>query len=344
MSLWLVAAALALTTAAAPADLQRAEDLAAKYKYADASKALAKARQTKGLDRPSLLRILELQGIVAGQLRQAGPALEAFKQLLVLDPTHELDAEYAPRVTTPFMEAGQFVTEQGSLEVRAGTAETTATAVTSISVQVGRDPLKLARSVVFHVASPGGWKVTPAELTGGLATLAVDGAEVSWWAELLGDNDAQLALVGSEAHPQVIAPPPPVALTPTITPPLPPLSPSEVRAAPGAPIRTASYFVLGGAVASAGVGVFFGIKSQGEYSQLANAERDMNGVITGLTEQQANAVAQSAARDGAIANACFLGAGALAVSGGLMWIFGGPPKSVAVLPAPGGVVVSGRFP
>jgi hypothetical protein len=295
-----------------------------------------------------------LQGIAAGQQRQAESATDAFKQLLVLDPGHKLDAEYAPRVTTPFMEASQFVAEQGALEFRPGKVETSASAVTRISVEVGKDPLKQARSVVFHVAEPGGWKATGVVLTDGVATLAVDGAEVRWWAELWGDNDAQLAVVGSEGSPQIaVARPAPVMIPkePQVTavPALPgndvPALPgNEVKLGAGAPVRVASYVVLGGAVVSAGVGVVFGFKSQGAYAQLANVERDMNGTITNLTEQQAHAVAQTAARDGTIANVCFIGAGALAVTGGLMWLLGGPPKAVAMTPAPGGIVVSGRFP
>lgn len=339
MSVWLLSATLAAVTAAAPGDLTRAEELMTQYKYAEARVALTKARAAKGLDRKSLLRILELQGLAAGQLRQAAPATAAFRELLVLDPARKLDGDFAPRVTTPFMEAGQAVSELGALEFRPGRVDANAGKVTALTVELGRDPLKMARSVVFHVRSGATWKATPSPLSEGKATLAVSDAEVSWWAELLGDNDAQLVLIGSEETPQVASPPAPVALVPgtTLAPPPPPM---VTAAAPGSPVRTASYVVLGGAVVAAGVGAVFGIKSSGGYASIQNAERDANGVITGLTESRAAAVGAEAARDGTIANACFIGAGALAVGAVVMWIAGAP---VAVAPTPGGVVVSGRF-
>ena len=339
MSGWLLAT-FAAVSAAVPADLQRGEDLMAQYKYAEARTALARARTAKGLDRTSLLRLLELQGLAAAQLRQAAPATAAFRELLVLDPGHKLGGDYAPRVMTPFFEAGQAVTEQGALEFRALSAETSGRSVTSLSVEVGKDPLKLARSVVFHVRDAAAWKASPVPLSAGKAQLAVSGSEVSWWAELLGDNDAQLVLVGSESNPQLASPPPVLAPPePKLVPPPPPM----VTAAPtaSAPVRTASYVVLGGAALAAGAGAVFGVKSSGEFSTISKAQRDASGVITGLTERQAATAGLDAARDGTIANACFIGAGALAVGAVLMWLLGAP---VAVVPSPGGVVVSGRFP
>jgi hypothetical protein len=200
--------------------------------------------------------------------------------------------------------------------------------------------MKMARSVVFHLRDGASWKATSVVLSAGKATLAVDSVEVSWWAELLGEADVQLALVGSETAPQVAVPPAPLVLAPT--PPLPPPAPPLVTASSsGAPVRTASYFVLGGAVVAAGAGAIFGVKSSAAFSQIDKVQRDGNGVITGLTETQAQALGTGAARDGTVANACFIGAGALAVGGALMWWLGAP---VAVAAGPGGVVVSGRLP
>jgi hypothetical protein len=344
MSGFLMAAMITAVTAAVPVELQRAEELVRQFKYAKALSALEKARSTKRLDRPSLLRILALQGIAAGQLRQTALASTAFRELLSLDPGHTLDADYAPRVMTPFMEAGQAVNEQGSLQFREGKAETTATRVTSLSVELSRDPLKMARAVVFHVREGPAWKAIPVTLRDGKATLTVDAAEVSWWAELMGENEAQLALVGSQATPQMTAPPPPAAVV--LAPPPPPpavlMPASEVAATTsGGSVRTASYFVVGGAAVAAGVGAAFGVLSSAGFSKLQQAQRDEAGVISGLTERQANTIAADAARDGTIANACFIGAGALAVGGALMFFLGAP---VSVAPTPGGVVVSGRLP
>jgi hypothetical protein len=160
----------------------------------------------------------------------------------------------------------------------------------------------------------------------------------------MGENEAQLALVGSQATPQMTAPPPPAAVV--LAPPPPPpavlMPASEVAATTsGGSVRTASYFVVGGAAVAAGVGAAFGVLSSAGFSKLQQAQRDEAGVISGLTERQANTIAADAARDGTIANACFIGAGALAVGGALMFFLGAP---VSVAPTPGGVVVSGRLP
>ncbi len=338
----LLSAALVAAVLAAPnADLKKAEEQFAQFKYAEARASLAKARAAKGLERPTLLRILELQGIAAGQLRQAAQAEAAFRELLVLDPGHKLEQEYAPRVMTPFMEAGGFATEKGALELRAGPAVSTADSVESVAVEVAKDPLSMARGVRFHVQGPGGaWRTVDAALKDGKATLGTRAPEVRWWAELLGDNEAQLALVGSEAAPQVDRPPAPVAaaLPPPVKPP-----PVDVPAVTSrsSPLRPVSFAVLGGALVAGGLGGFFGWRSSDAFGQLNRALSASTGTVTGLTERQAYELNASGKQNATIANALFISAGALAVGGVVLWWLGAP---VELAPAPGGVMVSGSFP
>lgn len=352
---WILAATFAAATAAAPPELKRAEELMAQYKYAEARSALGKARGARNLDRESLLRILELQGVAAGQMRQDAAAAAAFRELLILNPSHKLAAEYAPRVMTPFFEAGQLVHEKGFLDFRAADAELGPKSVTAISVEVKRDPLKMARSVVFHVAEGSGWMTAQAELRGSRATLSVNRAEVSWWAELLGENDAQLVLVGSAAEPQVASIPPPT-LAPPLPPPAPPLVASTPPASGAAPaavaphrstwVRTTSYFVLSGAVICAGIGTFWGVRSNGSRAQINNLKPNQDGIIDptqpgNMTKAAANVLATNAGHQGLYANVSFLAATVLGITGGLMWWFGAP---VAITPSPGGIVVSGTLP
>lgn len=361
MAVWITSVAF-VAVLAAPVDLRRSDELMSQYKYAEARLSLAKARATKGVDRESLLRILQMQGIAAGQLRLTASAVTSFRELLVLDPTHKLDDDYAPRVMTPFFEAGQLVTAEGALEFIESQVEMRSDSAT-LGVEVGKDPLNMARAVVFHVKKASGWEVVRKNLKSKRASLNVNSTEVSWWAELLGDNEAQLALVGSETSPRAVTsiqstPDVPLAQS------LPPVGPHDELSPPlnadaypesdlptrlekksprasGTALRTASYFVLGTALVTAGIGVGFGVKSSNSFTELKNVQRDENGTITSLTERQAQSVATAAARDGMVANVCFVGAGALAVGGALMWWFGAP---VAVVPSPNGVFVSGRLP
>ena len=322
LSLW-VSVALALAPAD-NADFMRGNELFAQYKYPEARAAMAKARTARGLDRATLLRILEVQGIAAGQQRQTAAAAAAFHELMVLDPDHTLDAEYAPRVMTPFFEARQAVIDAGALEFKPGQVQNGADKV-ELSVLVGRDPMKLARAVRFHFRTTADWKVGDATLEGGKATMRVDAPEVTWWAELLGDNEAQLELLGSEAVPRVERPPAAVALV------LP----------PGSPVRAVSYGVLGAALVAGGVGTYFAFQSSDALSKIDRAARDGNGTITGLTEKAAYNLNASGKQNATIGNALFITGGALAIGGVLMWWFGAP---VAVAPAPNGVTVSGSLP
>ncbi len=341
----MVLLAVVLATMAAPPELATAETAMSKYKYADALAALKKARVAKGLDRPSLLRILELQGIAAGQQRQSAQAIAAFTELLTLDPTHKLDGDFAPRVTTPFLEAGQTVTEQGALEPKPAPPSIAGRKVAGLTLEIPRDPLKQVRSVVFHFNAGAGWQSQSAVPSGGKATIALDAAEVSWWAELMGDNDAHLVLVGSEQAPIAAAPPPPMVVA---TPPPPP--PPEVvkpAAAGLPPLRIVSFVAGGLGLAAAGTGLFFGARSSSTLQALtaARAQKDAAGNVIGVTERDALARGTQAASDGTIANALFLTAGALVATGVVLFILGAPAEGAAasLTLTPTGLVFSGSF-
>lgn len=326
---------LLLLLSAAPVDnpdLKKGEELFAQYKYAEARTAMTKARAARGLDRATLIRILEVIGISAGQQRQAAPAQAAFKDLLYLAPNHQFDTEFAPRVMTPYFEArGQVIEGGGALQFTADTERATV---------VVKDRLQLGKVVRFHSrAGAAPWAVADVVPTNGKATLPGAPTDVSWWAELLGDNETQLALVGTEAAPQVERPPQAVAAAPTP----PPAPPPEVVAPvmKTSALRPVSYGVLAAAAVAGGVGAYFGVTSSSAFSQLRTAARDGSGRVTSLTEKQAYELSASGRQSGTIANALFIGAGALGVTAVVLWFAGAP---VAVAPAPNGVLVSGRFP
>lgn len=347
-----------LLVGASPPELKQAELLVARFQFQQAQSVLARARRTSALDRESLLRIVELQGIVAGQQRQSAVALSAFTTLLTLDPERRLDKAYAPRVMTPFLEAGQVVKDQGALQA-IPVQPVVEAHETKLGVAVPVDALELVEKVRFHVRQATGWERREAGLVEGSATVVVGNGVRAWWAEVLGRDEAQLLLVGSSAAPLEVEPlanapsPDPAALPQQ--PPQPQVAlpgPQAMTAPPvaeptdsGSTARTASYFVLGGALVAGAVGGTLGALSAAEFSNLRSPTRNGSGVITELTQVEATQRAQVAARQGLMANVLLVGAGAAAVTGVIMFIVGGArPKPIAIAVTPVGLQVVGAFP
>jgi hypothetical protein len=312
-------------TSGASKDLQRGTELFDQFKYAEARSAFTKARAAGNFTRAELLDLLEMTGVAAAQQRQIEAAQNAFTELLTLDPEHKLKNDYAPRVMTPFYEAKRIVGERGALDASAS-AKASVGNVEAITISIAKDPLKQVRSVRFHLKS--GEKWTMASAPPQTATFPVSGSEVTWWAELVGDKDTQLALLGTADAPRTEAAPKPApvatAPAPIIVSEPPPMPPPSVEAkSGGGGVRAVSYVVLALAVASAGVGGYFGWRSNNDYSQINGASMNSAGVLS-ITEHDAYVFAAHGQQSAAIANTLFISAGALALAGVLMWIFGGP--------------------
>jgi hypothetical protein len=343
------------------AALVRAEKAIASLHYAEADRALTQALAMPNNDRPTLLRILELQGVVAGTLNQSERAKAFFHALLVLDPENKLGDDYAPRVTDSFRAAQKLVTDEGSFKAKASTSQ--------VSVEVNSDPMKMALKVRFHVRSGSAWSWSDVPIEKGSAS-ANTASDISWWAEILGKYDAHLAQFGTPEEPlqshmtpnlvaapspksetAVVAteavspaPPPPVVVAAPAPESLPLRPPESVAVTQTSPLRPASYVVLGGAVLTAGVGAYFGITSNGLISQINSAARNSStNVVTGMNQREAFALNSQATTDATVANVLFGVAGALAIGGAIMWWTGG---SVAVSPSGNGqgISVTGVFP
>lgn len=144
-------------------ELERAEALFSQFKCAEARAVLARVKAAGRLERPALLRALELSGVAAGQLRQTAAAEDVFRELLVLDPNYQLAAEYAPRVTTPFLAARGWVAANGALvvepEVALGPGE-----VQRLGLRVKSDPLRQVRRARLHLADGTSWRATGGHL------------------------------------------------------------------------------------------------------------------------------------------------------------------------------------
>jgi hypothetical protein len=102
--------------------------------------------------------------------------------------------------------------------------------------------------------------------------------------------------------------------------------------------------VLGAGVVAAGIGVFFGLQANDARKKFNSADRDDLGRVTSISQREAQALEASAHDQAVLANVLFGVGGGLAAAG-LVLIIIGPDSapSVALSPAPGGVVVSGSF-
>jgi hypothetical protein len=91
--------------AAAPADVETAEQLYAKLDYEQAKAVAERVVKKSGLTHDQLVRAYRVLAVTAAILDDAEEAREAFLQLLVYDPDYTVDMNLGPKVTTPFVEA-----------------------------------------------------------------------------------------------------------------------------------------------------------------------------------------------------------------------------------------------
>ena len=318
-------------------ELARASALLEELRYAEASKALEAARARPGNSRETLLQILELQGVVAAMLQQPAKARTAFQTLAVLAPDHQLMGDYAPRVVTPFFEAKGWVADQAAaLQVKTLAAKTE-NLVEGLGIQVKSDVLKLSHAVRFHLRADGApWREETLLIEEGRALLPVKGERVQWWAELLDESQAVLALAGSEAAPLRELSTRLEALTQA-----PPVPTDTSKGAYGTPMRMASYALMAVAVGTGAAGGYFGLQSRSARAEVENATVDGRGVTIGLTQRQALELDQKARSNARVANILFGVAGATALAGGMLFVLG---KPVTVSATPVGVTVGGELP
>jgi hypothetical protein len=321
-------------------ELARAHQFLDGLRYTEAARALEAARARPGNDRDTLLRILELQGVVAAMLQQPAKARLAFQTLLVLEPEHRLTGDYAPRVVTPFFEAKAWVADQrAALRLEAAPASKTDATIEGVAVQVPTDVLKLGRTVRFHLhADDSPWRQVESPLVEGRASAAVKGERVQWWAELLDARQAVLARVGSATSPLRETSPRLQALTAS---PRPPTGTSELKGSPGSPLRAVATVLLGAAAGTGAAGGYLGWRSRKARAELEGAPVDERGLTIGLTQREALALDARARSNARLANLLFGVAGATALAGGTLWVLGAP---VTVSATPSGVTVGGEFP
>jgi hypothetical protein len=200
---WVTLTCLVLAAPAAGGDLDKPRASISKKKYADALKALDAASQS-GTRLETTLDVLELQGVAHAQLNHAAEARAAFQRLLALAPDRALAAGAGPKAQKLFAEATQWLQQNPPLSFVALPAEAGGGEVKRLAVRVNADALGQARKVQFSTRTPPStrWETVQVRLDEGRAEARVDGAAVEWFASLLGDRDAELARLGSEAAPR----------------------------------------------------------------------------------------------------------------------------------------------
>lgn len=331
------AALLALALAAGPpARLAEARQLADEFQYDKALKVAEAALKEPDLDREAVAALYELVGVAAATLDRGPKAREAFLLLLLVAPEHQLSLDHPPRVRTPYFEARSQAARLGPLTLTATPPRRVQGRIRELEVVV-RDAVPLpARAVRFTVREddrPERVATMPVP-PGKRLTLAVSGVAVRWTAELLGERGAVLRTLHREELPPA---PPPVALAP---PPLPAPEPPPPPA--GLWLRPLGYGVGAVGLAALGGGAALGVLSSDARAKVANATRS-GGVVTGMSQRDAAALDAAARTEAFWANAGFIGGGVLAAAGAAFVAFGPSPPKVALLPAPGGLMVAGSF-
>ncbi|MBS1148931.1 MAG: uncharacterized protein H6Q89_629, partial [Myxococcaceae bacterium] len=340
-ALWLQAAS---ATPSTNPKLDEARAQADDFEYAAALRTLDLALAVPGNDRETTLAILELQGIVWGNLNKGPKARTSFVTLLTLDPGRKLSGDHPPRVRTPFYEAKEIVERAGALALGRQPLKLEGGQVASVGVVISRDALKLVRQIRLHTQVADQQKVTTLTLdAAGKAQVPAVATEVRWWAEALGEKDAVLITLGTPEQPLIDS-----ALVPPPEPP-PSLPPVAIQAAqvpvaaqtPGW-VRPLGIGLGGAAVVAAGVGAYFGFASSSARGLITNATRDSTGALTSLTQRQAEAADRRARDSAVIANTLLATAGGLLGVGVVLFVAGGSEAPVVVASGTG-VSVAGRF-
>ncbi|MBS1152272.1 MAG: uncharacterized protein H6Q89_3970 [Myxococcaceae bacterium] len=351
--------------------LEKAAKALGELNYVEANRAVDAALKLPGNDRETLLKIFELQAIVLATLNQSARATQVFEQLLSLNPGFALTGNHPPRVSTAFYEARAWAEKQGALEARPLDALLEPGNVKAVRVEVTKDPAKLVKKVRFHFA--GAQVVSP--VVAGIASAAPKppAAEVSWWAQLLGDRDAVLTEVASAAEPrketappkpvvekapekpqpvaQAPAQPPPDAPVVTPPPPVPPPEPAapprvkaQARSQPISTGRIAAVGLIGAGAICAGLGIGFGVMANGTRAQVDNAPTNSAGQVTNMTQRQALELDGKQRFQATASNAFFISAGALAVGGAALFFLSGSNDTLAIIPTGPGIAVAGTLP
>ena len=333
-------------------DLEKAQQLLAQKKYDAALKSIDAAAKKGGLERESLLTLLESRGLAQASLGQTEKAEESFRSVLQLEPRRDLTGKYTGKVVGVIAAAKEWFKEHGGIELGPLDPGAEGGRVKQISLFVRNDPLKLISHVRFYVRQDGGaWKPIEASLANGAAATDVDGEVIEWWAEAQSEKKDQLMFLGSAGKPIKQSAPAPVAVAPVAVVEVKKDAPVETKLTPkekpeerlelqptmrSNPLRPVGFVLLGVGLATVGVGTAFGISANSTRESVKASLAAGGGDPAELYARDQSAIASSR-----LANIMFAVGGGLGLTGILFAILG---HDVAVVPgAGGGVTVLGNF-
>jgi hypothetical protein len=354
------------------ADLDKAARLVFDQKYDVAARALEIASRQTNNRRESVLRILELQGVVYAQLNNEAKSKAAFQQLLAIDPKRELLGKYNAKVIKPFEQAQAWLADNPPIDMSAETAALDGQGkVVQIAVKVKNDTLKLGRKVRFNIRPEGlKWSELEVDIQGSYAAAGTDAEAIEWYAELLGERDAVLVQVGSQRTPfreGKGAPPKTDAKkdpekkasgdepgAKTGKPPVPDdepdrkpemvVKPPEPEGGGSAAMRGAGFAMIGVGVASLAAGTLFGLLAQSTRADVTRREgmtTEPSGPINGITQDEAQGLTQRGNLQALLADVFWSCGGGLLIAGSVVWFFG---REVFVVPGGGGGIgLAGHF-
>jgi hypothetical protein len=296
--------------------------------------------------REVVIAFYELSGLTQAGLKKDPKAKQAFQKLLTLEPTFKLAGKVPPKTAAIFKSAKQAVTQAGGggLKSEQLTPELKGGLVTSVYASVENDLTQLAKIVRWHLRIDGGaWTVKEVPVQG-MSNVEAGGKYVQWWLEVLGESNAVLFTLGSEAQPNFDAVPgatapkadakkvetaksdvkkdAPVAdAKPKLVPDQKVETGPEVAAAPGKPLPIVPIALGGAGVVSVGVGIAFGAMSSSARNQLEDAKNDpATGIVRTMTRAEAVELNQKAQTDAVVANT-LVGVGVGLVVGGVVAYF-----------------------
>jgi hypothetical protein len=150
----------ASSLAAAPVDVETAEQLYAKLDYEQANAVAERVVKKTSLTHDQLVRAYRVLAVTYAVLDKEEQARDAFLQLLTYDPDYQADPNLGPKVNTPFMEArGSFrsLPSKPGIEV----AATVSTGGGNLRVTT-RDPTRIVKKVVvgYRWTSSGEYTIT----------------------------------------------------------------------------------------------------------------------------------------------------------------------------------------
>lgn len=309
--------------------LAEAREALGALRYEQALHALEKALYAGKNDPGSVRSIYRMLGEIHAALGDRNQAERAFRNLLALDPTAELDRGTSPKIARPFASARERIGAQGGIEARCTTDEVRS----SVTLDVASDPVDMVAGVRVTYRREGGSEQI-LESRAGARSVRVPGDErVTLVCAAIDEHGNRLIEIGSWDRPLVLEPP----------------ADALTDAAPAAPVERRSppfygrWYVWGtAAVLAGGAGGYFAWQVREDQAELDR----LNDASADHSFSEAEEIERRGKRNALIANVAFATAGACVIGAVISLLLepGAPagerPTALVPLPVERGAGVS----